>query len=157
MFFEKVVVMRTLCVDLGTTSGWAILDDKIVSASGIIQCSPKKGEGKGFRYMKFVSGIGAVHIQYPFERIVFEDVKAHKGADAAHVYGGLLAHLQAWADFRSIPYIGIGVGTIKKHATGKGNAKKDAMIESAISRGHRPVDDNEADAIAIAYCSRDTL
>ena len=40
------------------------------------------------------------------------------------------------------------VGTIKKHATGKGNASKDDMIASVRLRGHNPADDNEADALA---------
>ena len=41
------------------------------------------------------------------------------------------------------------MGTIKKHATGKGNASKDEMVASARARGHTPVDDNEADALAL--------
>jgi Holliday junction resolvasome RuvABC endonuclease subunit len=36
---------------------------------------------------------------------------------------------------------------IKKFATGKGNANKDAMIKAAIDLGFTPKDDNEADAI----------
>ena len=38
---------------------------------------------------------------------------------------------------------------IKKHATGKGNASKEAMLASARSKGHDPSDDNEADALAL--------
>jgi Holliday junction resolvasome RuvABC endonuclease subunit len=41
------------------------------------------------------------------------------------------------------------VGEIKKSFTGKGNAPKEAMIAEARRRGYEPVDDNEADAIAI--------
>ena len=41
------------------------------------------------------------------------------------------------------------MGTIKKHATGKGNAGKGDMIAAAILRGHDPEDDNEADALAL--------
>ncbi len=47
------------------------------------------------------------------------------------------------------------VGTIKKHATGKGNAGKEDMIASAQARGHNPTDDNEADAIALVYLTHD--
>jgi Holliday junction resolvasome RuvABC endonuclease subunit len=36
---------------------------------------------------------------------------------------------------------------IKKFATGKGNANKEAMIAAAQSLGYHPRDDNEADAI----------
>ena len=39
--------------------------------------------------------------------------------------------------------------TIKKHATGKGNAGKAEMIAAATARGFDPVDDNHADALAL--------
>ena len=46
--------------------------------------------------------------------------------------------------------IGIPVGTIKKHATGKGNASKEMMIEAARKKlGYKDDDDNEADALWI--------
>ena len=52
---------------------------------------------------------------------------------------------------RNIPYQGVPVGTIKKHATGKGNAGKDDMIASVRLRGHTPADDNEADALSLIH------
>ena len=67
--------------------------------------------------------------------------------DAAHVYGGLMATLTAWCEHHSIAYEGIPVGTIKKFATGRGNAGKPEMIDAAVTAGFRPKDDNEADAI----------
>lgn len=48
-------------------------------------------------------------------------------------------------------YQGVPVATIKKHATGKGNAGKEEMIAAAKARGHQPTDDNEADALAILH------
>lgn len=83
--------------------------------------------------------------------VYFEEVRRHLGTDAAHIYGGLLATLQAWCEENSIPYRGVPVGTIKKHATGKGNAGKTEMIEAAKSRGFSPKDDNEADALALLH------
>jgi hypothetical protein len=78
-------------------------------------------------------------------------VRRHAGTDASHIYGGLMATLTAWAELRGVPYEGVPVGTIKRHATGKGNADKDAMIAAARARarGFSPADDNEADAIAL--------
>ena len=46
-------------------------------------------------------------------------------------------------------YAGVPVATIKKHATGKGNAGKDLVIAAMRARGFDPGDDNEADALAI--------
>ena len=81
---------------------------------------------------------------------------AHAGTDAAHIYGGLMATLTSWAEVRGIPYEGVPVGTIKRHATGKGNAPKEAMIAAARARGFSPADDNEADAIAILHWAIET-
>jgi hypothetical protein len=67
-----------------------------------------------------------------------------------------MATLTAWAELRGVPYEGIPVGTIKKHATGRGNADKQAMITAARAKGFSPVDDNEADAIAILLWAIET-
>ncbi|HIJ83048.1 MAG: plasmid and phage replicative helicase / plasmid and phage DNA primase [Magnetococcales bacterium] len=40
---------------------------------------------------------------------------------------------------------------IKRHATGKGNANKTAMIAAMQAKGYHPGDDNEADALAILH------
>ena len=71
------------------------------------------------------------------------------GVDAAHAYGGFLGQLTAWCEQRAIPYQGVPVGTLKKHATGKGNADKAAMIAAMQAKGFHPADDNEADALAL--------
>jgi len=83
------------------------------------------------------------------DAVYFEEVRRHAGVDAAHAYGGFLATLTAWCEHHGIPYQGVPVGTIKKHATGKGNASKDEMVASIRARGHKPIDDNEADALAL--------
>lgn len=85
-------------------------------------------------------GIGAVY---------FEEVRRHAGVDAAHAYGGFLATLTAWCEHHQIPYSGVPVGTIKRHATGKGNAGKELVIAAMRALGHEPRDDNEADALAL--------
>lgn len=66
-----------------------------------------------------------------------------------------MATLTAWAELRGIPYEGVPVGTIKRFATGKGNANKAAMIEAIRQRGFSPADDNEADALALLLWALD--
>jgi Holliday junction resolvasome RuvABC endonuclease subunit len=68
------------------------------------------------------------------------------------MYGGFLAHLTAWCEQHQIPYDGIPVGTIKKHATGKGNSNKAAMIAAMKAKGFKPETDNDADALALLLC-----
>lgn len=47
--------------------------------------------------------------------------------------------------------------SIKKFATGKGNAKKPEMIAAAEAAGHSPADDNEADAIWLYKLAEEDL
>ena len=58
-------------------------------------------------------------------------------------------HLTAWCERTSTPYLGVPVATIKRHATGKGNAGKADVIKAVRARGFAPKDDNEADALAL--------
>ena len=90
------------------------------------------------------------------DAVYFEEVRRHIGTDAAHVFGGLLATLTSWCEQHSLPYQGVPVGTIKRFATGKGNADKAAMIAAIRERGFEPADDNEADAIAILLWAIET-
>lgn len=49
-----------------------------------------------------------------------------------------------------VPYVDVQPSTLKKFATGKGNANKDAMIAAAIRRfGFAGSDNNEADAFLL--------
>lgn len=43
------------------------------------------------------------------------------------------------------------MGTIKRHATGRGNAGKQDVIAAMRALGHPVTDDNEADALAILH------
>ena len=83
------------------------------------------------------------------DAVYLEEVRRHAGTNAAHIYGGFLAHVTAWCEHHGTPYRGVPVGTIKRHVTGKGNAPKQAVIAAVRGRGFAPADDNEADAIAL--------
>ena len=108
------------------------------------------------RYLQFsqwLENIPSLIGTHPTE-VYFEEVKRHLGTNAAHVYGGFLATLTAWCEKESIPYQGVGISTIKRHATGKGNASKQEVIDAVKAKGYSPHDDNEADAIALLECVR---
>jgi len=141
-----------LALDLGTTTGWALRDRTGHITSGSESFRPQRFEGGGMRYLRFRRWISEVQESVSeIQFLYFEEVRRHVGVDAAHVYGGLLATLTAWCEHHQILYQGVPVGTIKKHATGKGNASKDEMVASARARGHAPADDNEADALALLH------
>lgn len=138
-----------LALDLGTSCGWALLTLAGKTCSGVQSFKPGRFDGGGMRYLRFTRWLE--EITAGVDRVVFEEVRRHVATDAAHVYGGLMAHLTAFCEAHGIPYEGVPVGTIKKFATGKGNADKAAMIAAARARGFDPKDDNEADALALLH------
>ena len=139
-----------LALDLGTTIGWALRGHDGLITSGTVSFKPGRFDGGGMRYLRFTNWLSEINrLSGPIEAIYFEEIRRHAGTDAAHVHGGLLAVLTSWGELRGVPYQGVPVGTIKRHATGHGNANKQAMIDAARKRGFSPADDNEADAIAI--------
>lgn len=149
-----------LTLDLGIKTGWALHkpDGKIIS--GTTQFKTNRFEGGGMRYLKFKQWLTELKNKYgQFDEVHFEEVRMHRGkgkngrvtfnVDAAHAYGGFVATLTAWCEHYQTPYAAMPVGKIKKHITGKGNANKQAVIKAVKAKGFNPVDDNEADAIAL--------
>ncbi len=145
-----------LCLDLGIKTGWASRNAQGITASGTKLLQGTRFDGGGMRYHIFRNWIQATHNKCPINFIFYESVRAHKGTDAAHTYGGFMGQLTSWCEAHSVPYLGVPVGTIKKHATGKGNANKQAVIDAVIAFGHSPKDDNEADALALLHYVLDT-
>ncbi len=146
-----------LALDLGTTTGWALRGHDGLITSGTASFRPGRFDGGGMRYLRFTNWLTEIdRLSGPISAIWFEEVRRHAGTDAAHVYGGLMATLTAWAELRGVPYEGVPVGSIKRHATGKGNADKAAMIAAVRARGFSPADDNEADAIALLLWAIET-
>ena len=144
-----------IALDLATTTGWASLSNDIV-ASGTISFKGSRFEGGGMRFLRFRKFLRELIETEKPETIYYEEVRRHLSTDAAHIHGGLLAILQSECEAQNIPYSGIPVGTIKKQATGKGNADKAAMVAAAKAKwpDQRIADDNQADALWILECGR---
>ena len=158
-----------LALDLGTRTGWAVLPRSGRIASGVTEFRPGRHRGRcrgpvlaqerpiidramgaGMAFLRFEKFLADLNRDAgPFDAVVFEEVRAHAGTLAAQVYGGFLAHLTAWCERKAAPYLGVPVATIKRHATGKGNAPKEDVIRAVRALGFLPKDDNEADALAL--------
>ena len=141
-----------LALDLGTSTGWAL---QHIGTNTIVygtqSFKPQRFEGGGMRYLRFRQWLEEVYTKQHIAQVAYEEVRGHKGVDAAQIYGGLLGQLTSWCEERTIPYQGVPVGTIKRFWTGKGNAPKEVMIRIAQERGFQPEDDNAADALAILH------
>lgn len=145
--------MTLLALDFGATLGWAARPENGRLTSGTMTFRNGRFEGGGMRWVRYAAWLDEMHRKAgPLTQVWFEEVNHHAGVRDAHAYGGFLAHLTAWCEAHSVPYAGVSVGTIKKFATGKGNANKDAMIAAIRAMGHAPADHNEADAIALLLC-----
>jgi Holliday junction resolvasome RuvABC endonuclease subunit len=148
--------MNIFALDLGTKTGWALICNGLVK-SGIVNFATTKLAGYGLRFLNFRNWLAEMLEKHGVELVVFEDVRAHAGVFAAHAYGGFMAQLASVCEERRIPYRGFGVKTIKKFITGNGNAGKQNVIDALQTKGYRPVDDNEADAIALALLAESEL
>lgn len=139
-----------LALDLGTRCGWAFQSNESGTLySGYWDFAPRRFEGGGMRYLRFEQKVAALHADHTLEAVYFEEVRFAKTTDAAQIYGGFLATLTAWCEKQGVKYMGVPVQTIKRFATGKGNASKDLMVYAAQKKGWNVTDDNEADALWI--------
>ena len=132
-----------LALDLGTTLGWATPE-----ASGSVKLQAKNREPKGMRFLRFAQWLEETYkVNGGLRRVYFEEVVGHKGKAASHMYGGYWAILLAFCEMKGVLAEGVPVKTIKKYATGNGNADKEMMMDAYRARwGCDPVDNNEADA-----------
>ena len=148
-------VQVVLALDLASTCGWAMrtASGNITSGSAAFHLRP--GEGPGLRFLRFRRFLIDTKAGNEVGRVFYEQVRRHLSTDSAHAYGGFFAIMAAWCEGNGIRYTGVPVGTIKKHATGKGNAKKGAMVEAMRLLGYDPEDDNEADALALLHWALD--
>ena len=147
-------MINILTLDLGTKTGWAFYKSGDIF-SGTESFHNSRYSGGGMRFLKFNEWLQTMErscsLNEGLNQIYFEEVRRHIGTDAAHVYGGFMAVLTSWCECAKIPYEGVPVGTIKKFITGKGNANKEEVMNAIRKRGHNPLDDNEADALALMY------
>lgn len=145
------VNVNILALDLGTKLGWAMLPRGGQITHGTESFAPRKSWSPGQRWQRFRTFLHEVVSRHNIHVIAYEDVKRHVGTDAAHAYGAFLALTELVADSHRVRLVPVGVGTIKKHWTGKGNSDKAAMEAQARARGFRPESDNDADALAILH------
>jgi Holliday junction resolvasome RuvABC endonuclease subunit len=103
------------------------------------------------RFLKFKSELKKIlDLNGPPRFITYEEVRGHLGTDAAHIYGGFQAILTDYCEEEGIPYNAYPVGTVKKFATGKGNASKKKMVKAANEKWDKKFtvknNENEVDA-----------
>ena len=147
-----------LAFDLGTTTGWAGTDSSGLVQSGFVLLKrPKDSDGK--RMLRFSTLVRDLIELVSPDLVAYEEVRAHSGVIASHVYGGLQGILLAECERSKIPCHGIPVGTIKKFGTGRGDADKTLMIMAAKAKwaDQDVSDDNHSDALWVMETAIHTL
>lgn len=73
----------------------------------------------------------------------------------AHQLGELGGAVRMMLHYLDVPWVDVAPATLKKYATGKGNAGKDDMLAEAIRRlGYDGADHNQADALWLREMGR---
>lgn len=112
--------------------GWAVGDKPwTIVACGLIDTTPKRFESQGYLVLKAQRAVQEILATYKPDVVYFEKLHAHTGTQAAQVLGTYLNLVMSEAERAGVPYCGLDVGVIKKHATGRHAASKELMIESA--------------------------
>lgn len=149
---QREMPRALLALDLGTRTGWAFSPASGIILSGSWDLSPGRGD-EALRYQLLRNTLDVFWFQHGDENfeVLYEQVHRHAGTQAAHVYGGLRSVVLVWCLEHGIKAQPVGVGQIKKFWTGNGQATKEWMIQEACARGFDPLDDNEADALALLH------
>ena len=151
-----IPVQLVIGIDPGTVCGWAVLRaDGSRHESGTWNLKPGRHESAGMRWVRLRRSLSVLVSAYDRgpQLLAYEAVAAHRGTHAAHIYGGCVAVIQEVCEAAGMDYVGVPVGTVKKRATGKGNAGKAAVITAAADRWKLDpctLDHNEADALWVA-------
>ena len=140
-----------LGLDTATKTGFCLLKKGNVYESGVQDFSKRRGESNGMLFLHFRAWLSKILDENDVKLCLFEQAH-HRGGAATELGVGLVTRVQELCAERSIDYAGVHTGTLKKAATGRGNAEKaDMMREAKLILGREPLDDNEADAICLAY------
>lgn len=125
-------MIRVLGLDLGKTWGWCRMtqpfdDARILCAFGEQSLPDVKMTSAGMVYSTFHRWLHQELHNTP-DLVVYEAVRFNRGMSyIPGMTGVLLAELEQ----RSLPYVGLAVNTLKKHATGSGRATK-AQVKQAV-------------------------
>jgi Holliday junction resolvasome RuvABC endonuclease subunit len=128
--------MNILALDPATKCGWAYGDATLPHSSwlsGWWDLSVRPDESTGMRLQRLQAKLRECHA-WGLGLVVFEAGRNARNARAVAVAGQLQGVIELFCTNQELDYRGYSPAEIKKHATGKGNADKDAVANAAILR-----------------------
>ena len=135
--------VKILALDMATKTGWATYPSRI---SGVENLKRRPGESRGMLFLRFDAWLEEMITLHRPGLIVYERPHA-RGRAANEILNGLLAYLTAACEKFGVEYTDCPSTTLKKFATGRGNASKEEMISACVQKIQPPEDDNHADAL----------
>lgn len=173
--------MKILALDLGTKTGYALEADNYPLSCGtvVLACDATlremrktRGDRRGdVRFFKLIDFLRGIATTFRPDIIVFEDVQFATTSIQAHLWATWRAAVWLVAHEFRIAVDCCPVATLKKFATGRGNAKKEGMAAYLIqnprfkkARGGvldtvtgALIDDNAVDALHLLRWAKTTL
>jgi len=136
--------MKIVAFDLGSTMGWAANYPRKLHSSHRTFTGTR------------VARLAAIqewlqNFQWKAADIIVYETPLVRGQGATRILWGIAALLEAAATRANLPILDVAVPTIKKFATGSGNAPKDGMLAAAQKFGYTGGDEHEADAVCLLH------
>lgn len=155
--------MIILALDTATHCGWASWNGRKMT-SGLQEFKLGRGESPGMRFLRFRKWIREMIDLVKPDLICYERSAHFKGMAAAECHHGFQAELHTECARVGLNVMPVQNSALKKHATGKGNAGKDMMIEAARERWVKynewvpgELTHDEADALCLLSFAIDEL
>ena len=137
--------MKILALDPASQTGWAV--NGLAKSYGTWDLKTRKDESIGMKLIRFESKLKEVVEQMDIQLIVYERPAGRNTYSIIH-QSKLIAIAEKYCENNNIQYRAYSASEIKKHATGKGNCGKPAMIQAAREKlAYAGDNDNEADAL----------
>ena len=140
--------MKIIALDLGSHMALAHngMDDPIIVDSHHFEGCRSHRMGATFKWLH--KRFTQIKAACPIDLVVYERPFG-RGMDATRCGWGIAGLVEAAATIQGWPVTDTDPQTIKKFATGKGRAEKEAMIAAARKMGYTGHDEHEADAFCL--------
>ncbi len=139
-----------LGLDCATKTGFCLWHQGKVYESGVMDFSKRRGESNGLMFLRFRHWLNGILTTNKIRLVTYE--LAHmRGGAATEISANLTGRVQELCTEHGIQYASVHSATLKKFATGKGNADKADMILTAQKFKLGVTSDDESDAIHLAH------
>jgi len=134
-----------LALDMASKTGWAHSD----GASGVVDFGVHKDVAD--RWLAFYGWLDRLASEHRFATVAYE--QAHFRGASTRSALGYETVLRMFAASERLTLLPCHTGTLKKHATGRGNATKDDMLVAAMEQHPtiKLLDDNHVDALWLLH------